>query len=72
MLRQVVHLRQGIPAEKAKEMQRVVRDQKLKVTAQIQDDQLRVFGPKKDELQTVIALLKDRDFGLDLQFENYR
>lgn len=71
-VRQVITLRQGIPADKAKAMTRLIRDSKLKVTAQIQDDQIRVSGAKKDDLQQVIQLLKKEDFGLELQFVNYR
>ena len=64
---------QGIESAKAKEISKVIRDEKLKgVQAQIQGDQLRVFGKKKDDLQAVIALLKGRDFGIALQFVNYR
>ena len=64
---------QGISQEKAKEIAKAVRDEKLKgVQAQIQGDQLRVSGKKKDDLQAVIALLKSRDFGIALQFTNYR
>jgi uncharacterized protein YajQ (UPF0234 family) len=70
--RQIITLRVGIPTEKAKAMQKLLRDKKLKVVAQIQDDQLRVFGDKKDDLQAAIALLRSHDFGLDLQFVNLR
>ena len=64
---------QGIEAEKAKQISKAIRDEKLKgVQAQIQGDQLRVSGKKKDDLQAVIALLKSRDFGIALQFTNYR
>ncbi|MGI5125840.1 YajQ family cyclic di-GMP-binding protein [Pseudonocardia sp. CA-107938] len=64
---------QGISSEKAKEISKAIRDEKLKgVQAQIQGDQLRVSGKKKDDLQAVIALLKSRDFGIALQFTNYR
>jgi uncharacterized protein YajQ (UPF0234 family) len=64
---------QGITSEKAKEIAKAIRDEKLKgVQAQIQGDQLRVSGKKKDDLQAVIALLKGRDFGIALQFTNYR
>lgn len=71
-LRQVIVLRQGIPSEKAREMARLLRDSKLKVSSQIQDDQLRIAGSKKDDLQAVMTLLKQQDFGVDLQFVNYR
>ena len=64
---------QGIESAKAKEISKVIRDEKLKgVQAQIQGDQLRVSGKKKDDLQAVIALLKGKDFGIALQFVNYR
>lgn len=71
-VRQVITLRSGIPAEKAREITRRVRESKLKVTVQVQGDQVRVAGPKKDDLQAVIQLLKQQDFGLELQFVNYR
>lgn len=64
---------QGISQDKAKEIAKAVRDEKLKgVQAQIQGDQLRITGKKKDDLQAVITLLKSRDFGVALQFTNYR
>jgi uncharacterized protein YajQ (UPF0234 family) len=64
---------EGISSEKAKEIGKVIRDEKLKgVQAQIQGDQLRVSGKKRDDLQAVIALLKGKDFGIALQFTNYR
>ena len=64
---------EGISADKAKEIGKVIRDEKIKgVQAQVQGDQLRVSGKKKDDLQAVIALLKGRDFGIALQFVNYR
>ncbi len=64
---------QGIAADKAKEISKAIRDEKFKgVQAQIQGDQLRVSGKKKDDLQAVIALLKGKDFGVALQFTNYR
>ena len=64
---------EGIAAEKAKEISKAIRDEKLKgVQAQIQGDQLRVSDKKKDDLQAVIALLKGKDFGIALQFTNYR
>ncbi|MGD9991362.1 YajQ family cyclic di-GMP-binding protein [Pseudonocardia sp.] len=64
---------QGIESDKAKEISKAIRDEKFKgVQAQIQGDQLRVSGKKKDDLQAVIALLKGKDFGIALQFTNYR
>lgn len=64
---------QGIDSDKAKAISKRIRDEGLRgVQAQIQGDQLRVTGKKKDDLQAVIALLKQADFGLALQFTNYR
>jgi uncharacterized protein YajQ (UPF0234 family) len=71
-VRQVVTLQQGIPQDKAKEMVKLIKDLKLKVNAEIQKDQVRVRGKKIDDLQTIIAKLKERDFGIALQFTNYR
>jgi len=70
--RLIVKIQQGIPTEKAKEMVKIIKDSKLKVTPQIQGDTLRVFSRSKDELQNVISLLKSRDFGITLIFTNYR
>jgi hypothetical protein len=71
-VRQVAKIQQGIPSEKAKEIVKAIKDRKLKVQAAIQADQVRVSGRVKDDLQQTIALLKERDFGLPLQFTNYR
>ena len=71
-VRQVAKIQQGIPSEKAKEIVKAIKDRKLKVQASIQADQVRVSGRAKDELQSAIALLKERDFGLPIQFTNYR
>ncbi len=65
-------LNQGIPQDAAKELSKTVRDSKLKVQAQIQGDQLRVQGKKRDDLQEVIALLKGLDYRLPLQYVNFR
>jgi uncharacterized protein YajQ (UPF0234 family) len=70
--RQVVTLKQGIQQEKAKQIQAAIRESKLKVKAEIRGDEIRVSGPKKDDLQAVIELLRSKDFGLALQFVNYR
>ena len=70
--RQTIDIQQGIAKDKAKEIQAAIKASKLKVTAQIQDEQLRVSGAKKDDLQAVIQLLKNGDFGVDLQFINMR
>jgi uncharacterized protein YajQ (UPF0234 family) len=72
-VRRIVTLQQGIPTEAAKQIVKFLKDQKLKkVQAAIQADQVRVSSPSKDELQTVIRLLRDQDFGVALQFGNYR
>lgn len=70
--RQTVDIQQGIPTEKARDIVRTIKDLKLKVQASIQGDQLRVRGPKKDDLQEVIRVLREKDFGIDVQFANYR
>ncbi len=70
--RQVIEIQQGIDPERAREIVKVIKDSKLKVQAQIQADQVRVSGKKKDDLQEVIRLLREQDFGLPLQFVNFR
>jgi uncharacterized protein YajQ (UPF0234 family) len=70
--RQRIGLQQGIPIEKAREIVRLIKDTKLKVQAAIQEDQVRVSGKNRDDLQRVIAMLKERDLGIALQFANYR
>ena len=66
-------LKQGIEAEVAKKITKTIRDSGPKgVQAQIQGEQVRVSGKKRDDLQAVIALLKAEDFGVALQFDNYR
>ncbi len=72
-VRQVVTLVQGIDSDLAREIVATIKKAKLKkVQAAIQDEQVRVTGPKRDDLQEVIALLKDKDFGVELKFGNYR
>lgn len=72
-MRQEVALQQGIPSETAREIVKFLKDRKLKKTqAAIQGDQLRVTSPSKDELQEVMSLLREQDFGIALQFGNYR
>lgn len=71
-VRQEVKVQQGIPSDKAKEIASEIKKSGLKVQAAIQSDQLRVSGRSKDELQSAMALLRGKDFGLDLQFTNYR
>ena len=63
---------QGIPQDAAKELGKMIRDAKLKVQVQIQGDQLRVQGKKRDDLQTVIQMLRDLDYRLPLQYINFR
>lgn len=70
--RMIVRIQQGIPSEKAKEMVKLIKDAKFKVTPQIQGDTVRVFSRSKDELQAVISMLKSKDFGVSLIFTNYR
>ena len=72
VLRQKISLQQGIPIEKAREIVRLIKDTKLKVQAAIQEDHVRVSGKNRDDLQTIIARLKERDFGIAIQFTNYR
>jgi uncharacterized protein YajQ (UPF0234 family) len=71
-LRQKIAIQQGIPIEKAREIVRLVKDSKVRVQAAIQEDQVRISGKNRDDLQKIIALVKDRDFGIALQFTNYR
>ena len=71
-VRQRVPIAQGIPDEKAKAMNKLVRQQFKKVKVQIQGDTLRVFSPSKDELQAAMAALREGDWGIPLQFVNYR
>jgi hypothetical protein len=71
-VRQLVKIQQGISSEKAKEIVKAIKDQKIKVQASIQADQVRVTGRAKDDLQAVQTLLRGRDFGVPLQFTNYR
>lgn len=70
--RQEIKLNQGVPTEKAKEMVKLIKAMKLKVQAAIQGDSVRVSGKKKDDLQAVMTALKEKDFGIPLQFTNYR
>jgi len=71
-VRQRVTLQQGIPIEKAREIVKTIKDSKKKVQASIQGDTVRVSGKDRDILQEIIALLRGRDFGIDMQFTNYR
>jgi uncharacterized protein YajQ (UPF0234 family) len=71
-VRQLVKIQQGIPIEKAKEVVKFIKDSKLKVQASIQGETVRISGKDRDTLQDVIAKLKAKDFGIDMQFDNYR
>jgi uncharacterized protein YajQ (UPF0234 family) len=72
-VRRVISIQQGIPTDTAREIVKFLKEKKLrKVQAAIQADQLRVSSPSKDELQEVMRLLREQDFGIALQFGNYR
>ena len=71
-VRQNVQIQQGIPQEKAKDIVKTIKDSKVKVQASIQGDTVRVTGRDRDTLQQVIANLKSKDFGINMQFTNYR
>ena len=71
-VRQKVELQNGIPIEKAREIVKIVKRAKLKVQVAIQEKQLRVSGKKRDDLQSVMGLLKESDLGIEMQFVNYR
>ncbi|GAB4249465.1 MAG: YajQ family cyclic di-GMP-binding protein [Thermoleophilia bacterium] len=72
MLRQEIAVATGLDEDTAKRIAKTVKSSKLKVQAQIQGDEVRVTGKKRDELQEVIQLLKEEEFGVPLQFVNYR
>ena len=72
MVRQSIRIKQGIEADVAKKITKDIKESKLKVQTQLQDDQVRVSGKKIDDLQAVIALLKSKDYGVELQFSNFR
>lgn len=71
-VRQLVKIQQGIPIEKAKEVVKFIKDAKLKVQASIQGETVRISGKDRDTLQDVIGKLKATDFGIDMQFDNFR
>lgn len=71
-VRQKITLQQGVASEKAKDIVRFIKDSKKKVQATIQGDTVRITGKDRDTLQEVIALLKGKDFGIDIQFTNFR
>src|SRR5437763_2123345 len=71
-VRQRAQIQQGIPQEKAKEIVKLIKDSKAKVQASIQGDTVRISGRDRDTLQQVMATLKAKDFGINMQFTNYR
>jgi uncharacterized protein YajQ (UPF0234 family) len=71
-LRQTVIIQQGIPKDQAKEIVKFIKTLKVKVQASIQGELVRVSAKKRDDLQTVMSSLKKKDFGIDMQFDNYR
>ena len=71
-VRQKIAMQQGIPIEKAREIVKIIKNSKKKVQASIQGDLVRVSGKDRDALQEIIVLLKQQDFGIDMQFTNYR
>jgi cyclic-di-GMP-binding protein len=71
-VRQTITLQDGVPSEKAREIVRLIKDSKIRVQASIQENQVRVSGKNRDDLQAVIALVKAKDLGIALQFTNYR
>jgi uncharacterized protein YajQ (UPF0234 family) len=71
-VRQKISLQMGIPADKAKEIVRIVKDSKKKVQASIQGDTVRIAGKDRDDLQAIIATLRGKDLGVELTFTNYR
>ena len=71
-VRQVVSLQQGISAERAKDIVKLIKDMKIKVQAEIQKDQVRVRAKKIDDLQSVMAMLKGKEFDYHIAFVNYR
>jgi len=72
MVRQKVTIQSGIEKEKAKEIVKYIKETKMKVQAQIMDAQVRVTGRKKDDLQELMQVLKEKDFDIDMEFTNYR
>ena len=70
--RQRITLQQGIPIEKAKEIVRLIKDSKVKVQASINEDKVRVAGKNRDDLQKIIAMVREKDLGIAVSFDNYR
>ena len=71
-VRQTITLQDGVPSDKAREIVRLIKDSKIRVQASIQENQVRVSGKNRDDLQAVIALVKAKELGIALQFTNYR
>jgi uncharacterized protein YajQ (UPF0234 family) len=71
-VKQKITMQQGIPIEKAREIVKLIKDSKKRVQASIQGDLVRVSGKDRDTLQEIIALLRQKEFGIDMQFTNYR
>ncbi len=71
-VKQSADIQQGIPQDKAKEIVKIIKNSKIKVSASIQDDKVRVKGKKIDDLQEVISIIKSKDFDVELQFVNFR
>ena len=71
-VRQKITLQQGIPSEKAKEINKMIKEAKLKVQSQFQEDQVRVTGKKRDDLQEVMGMVRKVDLGFDFAFINFR
>ena len=70
--KQKLDLQQGIPIDKAREIVRLIKDTKIRVQASINEDKVRVTGKNRDDLQKIIAMLREKDLGIALQFDNYR
>jgi uncharacterized protein YajQ (UPF0234 family) len=71
-VKRAITVKTGVPQDRGKQIQKLMKDAKLKVQASIQGEQVRVAGKNRDDLQAVIRLLKDTDLGIDMQFTNYR
>jgi uncharacterized protein YajQ (UPF0234 family) len=72
LVRQTIVLKHGLDSDQCRKIVKRIKEEKLKVQAQVQGDQVRVTGKKRDDLQSVIALLREGDFGAPLQFDNFR
>jgi cyclic-di-GMP-binding protein len=70
--KQKISLQQGIPIDKAKEIVRLIKDSKVKVQASINEDKVRVAGKNRDDLQKIIGMVKEKDLGIAVSFDNYR